>query len=68
LQFVPPAEEAMPHDGLDFIFCLAFDHLWRRWIVIGSVFRSFTIGSQQGGMKDVMDGPGGRETQLIGDR
>jgi hypothetical protein len=68
LQFMPLAKEAMPHDGLNFIFCLAFDHLrgWR--IVIGSMFRSFMIRGQQGGMKDVMDGPGRGKTQLISDR
>jgi hypothetical protein len=58
----------MSHDGLDFIFCLTFDHLWRRRVMIGSMLRSFAIGSQQGGMKDIMDGPGRGETQLISDR
>jgi hypothetical protein len=58
----------MPHDGLDFIFCLAFDHFQGRWVVIGSMFRSFTIRSQQGGVEDVMDGPGRGKAQLISDR
>jgi hypothetical protein len=58
----------MPHDGLDLIFCLTFDRLWGRWIVIGSMLRSFAIRSQQGGVEDVMDGPGRGETQLISDR
>ena len=58
----------MPHDGLDFIFYLTFDHLRGRRVVIGSVFRSFVVGSQQGGVEDVMDGPGGGKTQLISDR
>jgi hypothetical protein len=58
----------MPHDGLDLILHLAFDHLRGRWVVIGSVFCSFVIRSQQGGVKDVMDGPGGGKAQLIGNR
>jgi hypothetical protein len=65
---MPLTEEAMPHDGLDLILHLTLDHFWGRWVVIGSVFRSFVIRSQQGGMEDIMDGPGGGETQLVGDR
>jgi hypothetical protein len=68
LQLAPLATEAVSHDGLDFVFCLALDHLWGRRIVIGSVLRSFVIRSQQGGMEDIMDGPGGGEIQLISDR
>jgi hypothetical protein len=58
----------MPHDGLNFIFCLAFDHFWRRWIVIGFVFHSFTIRGQQQGVKDVMDGSGWGKAEPIGNR
>jgi hypothetical protein len=58
----------MPQDGLDFILCLPFDHLWGRWIMIGSVFRSLAIRSQQGGVEDVMDGPGRGKAQLISNR
>jgi hypothetical protein len=43
LQLVPLAKEAMPHDGLNLIFCLALDQLWGRWIVIGPVFQGFMI-------------------------
>ena len=56
------------NDGLDFVFFGVFDKV-RRWPrVVGPVFRSFAIRSQKGCMKDVMDGPGGGELQLICDR
>jgi hypothetical protein len=44
LQLAPFAKEAVSHDGLDFIFCLALDHLRGRQVVIGPMFRSFVIG------------------------
>ena len=55
-------------DGLDFIFFGVFDKV-RRWPrVVGPVFCRFTIRGQEGRVKDVMDGPGGGEFQLICDR
>jgi hypothetical protein len=68
LQLAPLAEETVSHDGLDFIFCLALDHLWGRWIVIGSMFWGFMIRGQQRGVEDVMNGPGWGEPKLISDR
>ena len=63
-----PSEVTVINDGLDFIFFGVFDKV-RRWPrVVGPVFCSFTIRGQEGRVKDVMDGPGGGELQLIRDR
>ena len=66
LPFTP--EVTVINDSLDFIFFSVFDKV-RRWPrVVGPVFCSFTIRGQEGRVKDVMDGPGGGELQLIRDR
>ena len=56
------------YDGLDLVFFGVFDKVggWSR--VVGPVFRSFAIRGQEGCVKDVMDGPGGGELQLICNR
>ena len=66
LSFTP--EVAVINDGLDFVFFGVFDKVRRRPRVVDPVFRSFTIRGQKGCMKDVMDGPGGGELQLICNR
>ena len=56
------------NDGLDFVLLDVFYEV-RRWPrVVGPVFRGFTIRGQEGRVKDIMDGPGGGELQLICDR
>jgi hypothetical protein len=58
----------MVDDGFDFVFLGVFDKV-RRWPrVVSPVFRSFAIRGQEGRVKDVMDGPGGGELQLICNR
>jgi hypothetical protein len=62
------SEVTVINDSLDFIFFGVFDKV-RRWPrVVGPVFCGFTIRGQEGCVKDVMDGPGGGELQLIRDR
>ena len=62
------SEVAVINDGLDFVFFGVSDKV-RRWPrVVGPMFCSFTIRGQEGCVKDVMNGPGCRELQLIGDR
>jgi len=58
----------VPHDGLDLIFFCPSNQLWRRAAVVGAVLHSFVIRSQQGGMEDVMNGPGWGEVELISHR
>ena len=55
------SEVTVINDGLDFIFFSVLDKV--RWWphVVSSVFRGFAIRSQEGCVKDVMDGPGGGE-------
>ena len=62
------SEVTVINDGLDFILFGVFDKVrwWPR--VVGPMFRGFTIRSQEGRVKDVMDGPGRGELQLICDR
>ena len=62
------SEVTVINDGLDFVLFGVFDEVrwWPR--VVGSMFCGFTIRSQEGRVKDVMDGPGGGELQLICDR
>ena len=53
------SEVTVINDSLDFVFFGVFDKV-RRWPrVVGPVFCSFAIRGQEGGVKDVMDGPGG---------
>ena len=53
------SEMTVINDGLDFVFFGVFDKV-RRWSrVVGPVFCGFAIRGQEGGVKDVMDGPGG---------
>ena len=53
------------NDGLDFVFFGVFDKV-RRWPrVIDPVFDCFAIRSQEGCVKDIMNGPGCGELQLI---
>ena len=62
------SEVTVINDGLDFVFFGVFDKV-RRWPrVVGSMFCRFTIRGQEGRVKDVMDGPGGGELQLIRNR
>ena len=62
------SEMSVINDGLDFVFFGVFDKV-RRWPrVVGPMFCSFAIRGQEGRVKDVMDGPGGGELQLIRDR
>ena len=62
------SEMAVINDGLDFVFFGVFDKV-RRWPrVVDPVFRGFTIRGQERCMEDVMNGPGCRELQLIGNR
>ena len=56
------------NNGLNLIFFGVFDKV-RRWPrVVGPVFDGLAIGSQEGCVEYVMDGPGHRELQLICDR
>jgi len=57
----------MSHDSFDFKFLIPIDHLgW--WLgIVGSIFLCFMIAHQQGGMKNVMDGPGWGELEAISD-
>ena len=68
LEFAPFPEEAMPHHGLHFKFLFSVHHFGWRTIIIRSMLDHFVIGSQQGGMKYIMDGPGQWELELISDR
>ena len=54
--------------GFYFVFFGVLDKVrgWSR--VVGPVFRSFAIRGQEGRVKDVMDGPGVGELQLICNR
>ena len=62
------SEVSVINNGLDFVFFGVFDKV-RRWPrVVGPMFCSFTIRGQEGRVKDVMDGPGGGELQLICNR
>ena len=56
------SEVTVINDGLDFIFFGVFDKVrgWPR--VVGPMLYGFAIRSQQGCVKDVMDGPGCRES------
>ena len=54
--------------GLHFVFFGIFDKVRGRPRVVGPVFCGFTIRGQEGRMKDVMDGPGDGELQLIRNR
>ena len=59
------SEVTVIDNGFDFIFFGVFDKV-RRWPrVVGPVFCSFAIRGQEGRVKDVMDGPGCGELQLI---
>ena len=51
-------EMAVTPDLFYFEFCFAFDHVRRGPHVVGSMFHCFVIRGQQGGMEDVMNGPG----------
>ena len=46
------------NDSLDFIFFGVFDKVRGRPRVVGPMLYGFAIRSQQGCVKDVMDGPG----------
>jgi hypothetical protein len=55
------------NDVLDLIFLLSSNKV-RRWPrVIWSMCRGFAIRGQQGGMEDVMDGPGHGELEFVHD-
>ena len=58
----------MPHHGLHLEFLFSVHHFGWRAIIVRSVLDRFVIGSQQGGMEYVMDGPGWRELELISNR
>ena len=62
------SEVMVINDGLDLVFFSVFDKVrwWPR--VVGPVFYGLAIRGQQGCMKDVMNGPGRGELQLICDR
>ena len=62
------SEMTVINDGLDFVLFGVFDKVrwWPR--VVGPMFCGFTIRGQEGRVKDVMDGPGCGELQLICDR
>ena len=62
------SEVTMINYGFYFVFFGVFDKVrgWPR--VVGPVFRSFAIRGQEGRVKDVMDGPGVGELQLICNR
>jgi hypothetical protein len=68
LEFAPSAEFAMPHDFLHFVFCLSTNQIWWWSLEIRTVNFGLMIRSQQGGVEDVMDGPGCWQLQSIGDR
>jgi hypothetical protein len=55
------------NDALDLVFLLSHDKV--RWwpCVVWSVRRGFAIRGQQGGMEDVMDGPGYGELEFVRD-
>ena len=56
------------YDGLNLVFFGVFDKV-RGWPhVVGPMFHSFTIRSQEGCVEDIMNGPGRWELQLVGDR
>ena len=60
--------EAVIDDTFYFIFRFSSDKV-RQWPrVVGAMGLVFMIGGQEGGMEDVMDGPGYGELELIGDR
>ena len=62
------AVKAVINYGLDFVFFGVFDQFrgWPR--VVDPVLRCLAIRGQEGRMKDVMDGPGWGERELIRDR
>ena len=60
--------EAVINNTLYLIFCFSSDKV-RWWShVVGAMGLVFVIRGQEGGMEDVMDGPGHGELELIGDR
>jgi hypothetical protein len=61
LEFAPSAEEAMPHDGLNFELLLSVHHFWRWAAIVDPMLFRFVIGGQQRGVEYVMDGPGRRQ-------
>jgi hypothetical protein len=67
LQFAPAPKESMPHDFLDFELLFSVNHFGRRVAIVLPMLRSLAIGGQQRGVKDVMNGPGWGEGQLISD-
>ena len=51
-----------------FVFRFSSDKV-RQWpCIVGAMGLIFMIGGQEGGVEDVMDGPGYGELELIGDR
>ena len=57
----------MASDGLDLELLLSVHQVWRGSRKADPVLIGFLIGGQQGGVKYVVDGPGCRELELIGD-
>jgi hypothetical protein len=57
----------MSHDSFYFELLFSVDYFGRWAAEVGPVFFCFMIGGEKGGMKDVMDGPGRRELELISD-
>jgi hypothetical protein len=67
LEVVFPPMISVINNVLDLVFLLSGDKV-RRWPhVIWSMHRGFAIRGQQGGMEDVMDGPGHGELEFVHD-
>ena len=68
LESVCPSVEAVINDTLHLVLRFSSNKVrwWSR--VIGAMGLVFMIGGQEGGVEDVMDGPGYGELELIGDR
>jgi hypothetical protein len=57
----------MSHDSFYFELLFSVDYFGWWAAEVGPMFFCFMIGGEKGGVKDVMDGPGWRELELISD-
>jgi hypothetical protein len=57
--------KAVSGDGLDLEFFFSINDLWKRARIVIPILLSLLIWGQESGVEDVMDGPGGRQCELI---
>jgi hypothetical protein len=67
LEFMSLPKESMSHDSFYFKLLFSVDYFGWWAAEVGPVLFCFVIGGEKGGVKDVMDGSGRRELELISD-